>query len=399
VRAGVVAIALMLAGSALAQPAPLEDAVATRSAMAQANAEAAAARQRAQAHEAAAASATAQADRTAREAAATAARIQQTEAEIAAGEAHIRLIGQQRAELRARLAERQRPLVRLTAALQRLSRRPLVVSLLRPGSVADAMHTRALLETLLPEVERRTAALRADLVRLRSVEAQARGAAQAQAARRAQLADRRRALDGIEAHQRLAAQGDAGAATREAERALGLAEQARDLGGLIDRLEEAASLRERLARLPGPVLRPDVIRPEAAPSAEAPASEAPSADAGVPGGYGLPAWGRLVSGFGVGEGARGIAIAVAPGAQVVAPAAGRVVFADVYAGYGRIVILEHAEGWTSVITGLARLDVRVGDQLVAGAPLGVAAAGRAVLGLELRHDGMPVNPLDQPRPR
>ena len=94
---------------------------------------------------------------------------------------------------------------------------------------------------------------------------------------------------------------------------------------------------------------------------------------------------------------RGISLAPRGGAQAVAPAAGRVVFAGPYQGYGNIVIIEHAGGWTSLVTGLAQLDIRVGQSLVAGAPLGIAGPGRPVLGLELRRAGEPVNPLDQLR--
>ena len=90
-------------------------------------------------------------------------------------------------------------------------------------------------------------------------------------------------------------------------------------------------------------------------------------------------------------------LAAAPGAQVVAPAAGRVAFAGAYRGFGDIVIIDHSGGWTSLVTGLGRLDVRVGDVLVGGAPLGVAGPQGAAKGvtLELRHDGQPVNPLGQ----
>jgi len=78
---------------------------------------------------------------------------------------------------------------------------------------------------------------------------------------------------------------------------------------------------------------------------------------------------------------------------VVSPAAGRVVFAGPYRGYGRIVIIGHEGGWTSLITGLARLDIRVGDNLVGGSPLGVAGQGQPTISLELRRAGEPVNPL------
>ena len=80
--------------------------------------------------------------------------------------------------------------------------------------------------------------------------------------------------------------------------------------------------------------------------------------------------------------------------EAVAPAPGRVVFAWPYRGYGSIVIIEHSGGWTSLITGLAQLDARVGDQLVLGSPLGITGAGRPVITLELRRNGEPVNPLE-----
>jgi septal ring factor EnvC (AmiA/AmiB activator) len=103
-----------------------------------------------------------------------------------------------------------------------------------------------------------------------------------------------------------------------------------------------------------------------------------------------------VRGFGDGRGltaSRGLTLVPRPGAQVVAPAAGRVAFAGPYRGYGRIVIIEHAGGWTSLVTGLARTDVAVGETLVAGAPLGIAARAAPQVTLELRNSGEPVNPL------
>jgi len=78
----------------------------------------------------------------------------------------------------------------------------------------------------------------------------------------------------------------------------------------------------------------------------------------------------------------------------VAPGNGRVVFAGPYRGYGAIVILDHGDGWTSLVTGLLQLDVRVGDEVIAGSPIGMAGAGRPVVSLEVRRQGEPVNPLE-----
>ena len=394
-RTALTLVLLLTAAGALAQSALVyENAGEIQAALAEAQREGAAARLRAEKLEAEAAKAVEAADKTAREAASVAARIQQGEAEIEADKARIGLIDRQRAALRARLAEKQRPLVRLTASLQRLSRRPPVLSILRSGSVRDTMYARAVLATMLPEIDRRTASLRTEIKRGRALEEQTRLAMLQLKASQDQLGKRRQALAGLETAQRLASRASGGVADREAERALAMAERSRDLDALSKTVSEAGGLRDELAALPGPVARP--ARPEIAlVGAEPSASVAPPA--GLPA-YVLPASGRLVAGFGaMPQGlprTRGIVLAVRQGAQAVAPAPGRVAFAGPYRGYGMIVIIEHPGGWTSLVTGLAQLDTRVGDSLVIGSPLGIAGAGRPLLTLELRRAGQAVNPLD-----
>ena len=393
----------LTAGGALAQSAQVYDnAGEIQAELAEAQREGAAARARAAKLEAEAALAVEAADKTAREAAAVAARIQQAEADIAADQARIALIDKQRAALRSRLAEKQRPLVRLTASLQRLARRPPVLSILRAGSIRDTMYARAVLATMLPEIERRTAALRAELRRGRELQEQTRLALVQLRQSQDQLGKRRLALNALETRQRLVSRASGGIANREAERALAMAERSRDLDALSQTVSEAGSLRDELAALPGPIARP--ARPEVAQvGASAPPSAAPAAGLA---GYVLPASGRLVAGFGEmppglprsrGPGlprSRGIVLAVRQGAQAVAPAPGRVAFAGPYRGYSMIVIIEHPGGWTSLITGLAQLDTGIGERLVTGSPLGIAGAGRPLLTLELRRGGQAVNPLD-----
>lgn len=333
------------------------------------------------------------AERTAREAAALAAQVQQAEAGIATADARLLLASREHAALREALGREQRPLVRLTGALQQVSRRPLALSVLRPGSVDDLVHLRAVLESTMPQVEARTAGLRARLVRSRQLREEAEAAVARRRAEQARLADRRQRLAVLEARQRLESRQASGSADREAERALALAEQARDLNALLGELGRAGGLRERLAALPGPILRPP--RPEEAGVAVPPATAPAPSAAAPPAPYLLPVTGRTVAGFAAqgSQASSGLTLAPRPGAQVVAPAAGRVAFAGPYRGYGRIVIVEHPGGWTSLVTGLARTDVGVGETLVAGAPLGVAAGTDPQVTLELRRDGVPVNPL------
>ena len=327
-------------------------------------------------------------------AAALAARVQQAEAGIAAAEARLQLANSKRRKLDRELAARRAPLAHLAGALQSMTRRPLSLSALQPGSLRDLVYTRAVLDSTIPVVRERTAVLRSQLDRARSLEAEARAAVSDRRDSEATLLQRRKQLVALAAQERLKAQQAAGGADREAQRALVLAEQAIDLDQLVARLESAGSLRKRLAQLPGPVARP--ADPAAATISATPRPQ-PSATQ-PPQQYQLPVAGRISAGFGEagasGQRRAGIALDARGSGQVVAPGAGRVIFAGPYRGFGRIAIVEHANGWTSLVTGLASLDVAVGQAVDAGSPLGLAPQQGGEVALELRQDGEPVNPLD-----
>ncbi|WAT17232.1 peptidoglycan DD-metalloendopeptidase family protein [Aurantiacibacter sp. MUD11] len=334
------------------------------------------------------------AERAASQAAALAARIQQAEAGITAARARIAMIDREQADLREELGREQQPVVELTAALQQFSRRPMALSILRPGSVKDVVYLRALLHDRVPQVQASTQGLRNRIDRSRELRREALAAAQVLEAEETELAARREELAEIETRQRLAARAAGSSANREAERALALAEEARDLDQFLGELDRAAALRSRLAALPGPRLRP--ADPAASEVAAAPSPTPSQRQAGAPRPYMLPVSGRTLTGFGapLPSGlSQGITLAPIGGAQVVAPAAGRVAFAGAYRGYGRIVIIEHPGGWTSLVTGLARSDVTVGEELVSGSPIGVAGPSDPSVTLELRREGEPVNPL------
>ena len=105
--------------------------------------------------------------------------------------------------------------------------------------------------------------------------------------------DRRKALVMLETKQRLASREASGIAAREGERAVALAEKARDLSELVEEVGRQGELREQLAALPGPIMRP--LRPEEAQVIDA-SSFVPPPE-GLPD-YMLPVTGRVVMGFG-----------------------------------------------------------------------------------------------------
>lgn len=384
-----------LAAGALAQTIVLSGTGATslaqeQAALKAARAQAKEARNRSAQLEEQAAQANVEADRARRRAAALAARIQESEADIQAAQARIAIIARLQQAQGARLAERQKPIIRLTAALQTLSRRPSALALVQPGSITDAVHMRSVLAAVLPVIRERTAGLRAELARSRELRASAEQAATALRASRQELADRQAALRGLEAEKRLASRSFRSSADLESERAIALGERARDIVDLMDRLEDAGAVRARLASLPGPTLRP--ARPG---DAGLPAAEQTDDDRSGPPAYRLPVVGSLVTGMGEisqsGVRSRGLTIATQPGAQVVAPTAGHIAFAGHYRGYGQIVIIDHGDGWATLITNLYRLSTGVGVNVAQGDPIGTAGPQSPTVTIELRRNGRPVD--------
>jgi septal ring factor EnvC (AmiA/AmiB activator) len=344
--------------------------------------------------------ANAEADRAANERAALAARIQVQEARIEAARARYSIAQVDRARLVDRLAKRQEPLVRLTAALQTTSRRPLALSALQPGSLKDLVYVRAVLDSAVPQIQERTASLRGELEEGRRLERRARRALTQLREGEAVLQTRRTELAAVEQQQRLASKSARDNAAREADRALALAEDVRDLDGLIERLDQNAIRRRELAALAGPVLRPTRFDAsgEPVPSAATPAPVSPDRSEIPLTNFQLPVQGRTITGFGEprpsGLRSRGLRLRPPSAAQVVAPASGRVAFSGPYEGFGRIVIIEHPGGWSTLITGLGEASAQVGDTVIAGSPLGAADSDGGAIGIELRRQGEPVNPLD-----
>ena len=81
---------------------------------------------------------------------------------------------------------------------------------------------------------------------------------------------------------------------------------------------------------------------------------------------------------------------------MVAPRAGKVVFVGPFRGYGLIMILQHANGFHSFMAGFGRIDAEMGQDVVAGEPLGVLPVkpgGRPELYFEWRRGDEPVDPM------
>jgi septal ring factor EnvC (AmiA/AmiB activator) len=345
------------------------------------------------------------------QAVAAAARAQSHESAVAAIEEQMDALVETEVEKARWLAERRTQLIRMLAALQRLARHPPMALIALPVPPSDTVRSTMLLRAAVPELEAQARALSGDLDALSRVRAQIVGARRTLKAESAKLAGERRQLASLlAAKTRLVAETRARSRAAQA-RATELGAEARDLRDLLARLaearrqEEQVRQRNRTVRLippPPPAPLPAAKIPAPPPAAAVkPETSRPSPPAPAPGGrFGLPARGRLVRVFGqndeFGQPSKGVKIRTLQGAQVVTPRAGEVVFAGPFRGLGRLLIIELNKQYHVLLAGMARIDVAVGDRVLAGEPVGimaVAGATKPALYVELRRNGRPINPL------
>jgi len=121
----------------------------------------------------------------------------------------------------------------------------------------------------------------------------------------------------------------------------------------------------------------------------------------------LPAQGRQVHGFGDADAAgttlKGISLQTREEARITAPADGWVVYAGPFRSYGQLLIINAGGGYHLLLAGMSRIDVSLGQFVLAGEPIAVmgsaAASGSSgedssspVLYVEFRKDGRPIDP-------
>ena len=92
----------------------------------------------------------------------------------------------------------------------------------------------------------------------------------------------------------------------------------------------------------------------------------------------------------------GIDIATREGSPVTAVDSGKVSFADIFMGYGRMVILDHGKRVHSIYSRLSEVQVKVGGKVPKG---GVIALSGDTLHFEFRVGGKSVDPMEWLVPR
>ena len=289
--------------------------------------------------------------------AAAAQAISAAEARISAADANARVIAAQIQLRRERLRREAAPATTLLGGLAVMAERPPLLAILDQGSTEEFIRVRLLLDSTLPVIRARTATLRAELERGRLLQ------------QRAELAraDLVRSRNTLSTRKRELGAGDI---------ALARGEEAEQLVGEVQRGNQARVIASELAGLPAPPARPG----------------SNGASAGAPFPYVLPSDAAVTEGLGAvatnGIRSRGLTLATGRGLTIMAPASGTVRFSGPFRSYDAVVIIDHGNGWMSLLLNVAS-PIKPGEKVEIGQSLG-RALGR--IGVELSRNGQHVSP-------
>ncbi|MCI4660565.1 MAG: peptidoglycan DD-metalloendopeptidase family protein [Neomegalonema sp.] len=309
---------------------------------------------------------------------------------------------------RARLRQTLSKLEKLTGAIQRAAREPTPSLLVHPDRPVEAARSALLMRRLTDDLNRATLSAREDLARIaeatqaaRAVEEQAQqdlSALQRDESKvRDLLARKREAL--TNASEAVAA------AARSAQEAQSIAENLSELASALDAIKPPSIRPRPKGKREGSFKLPE--RPK--PKREKQRLAFSRARGEVP----FPVAGTMTKPDKrayVAELPPGVFFMTRPYARVIAPWDGVVRFADDFPNYGKIVIIEPQPGYQILLTGLASVDRRVGEEVLQGEPLGrmggprptsveflfevseETSAAREALYVEIRKEGNPVAP-------
>lgn len=279
----------------------------------------------------------------------------------------------QQSLMKKRLEVRKAQRMRVLAALQSLAFKPTEALIAQPMAPQDTLRSALLLREAVPQLEYSTEGLRKDLIKIASLTTAIRAQYAQIKTMTQRLNEKRRNMNVLIKKKSQLQSAFASESTRAKNRAENLAKQAGDLKELLAKLEADSKKRVKETSIPTGAFM--------------------AAKGRIP----YPVKGNIIKKYGdmtdSGITSKGITIRTRPNAQVISPYDGTVLFAGPFRGYGQLLIIEHGDGYHTLLAGIGRLDTSVGQSLLAGEPVGIMVAqSKPTLYIELRKNGQPINP-------
>ena len=301
--------------------------------------------------------------------------------------------------------EENNSLVQTLASLQNMSLNPSESIILQPHSPVDIIRSAILLREIVPYVEKKSSKLKVDLDELYSQKQKIISLVE-KTQKQKKLLEKQQTEMRVLQKKKTALRRDLetkGAETKKiAEK---LSSKARDLRELFDEIEkqkEIARKKQEEERRLAELKRQQEMKKHGESKAvdlktHEEIKKHTTKFAKAKGSLLKPVSGKLVTSYGQatsnGVTSKGITYKTRANAQVVAPHDGTVVFSGPFKGYGNIIIVEHGEGYISLLAGLGNIDCELGQNLLSGEPIGtMPMTNNAKLYVEIRKDRQPINP-------
>lgn len=313
-----------------------------------------------------------------RELIATAQRLQRIEHEIARLETRLEELYLQEDTLRASLLDRRDVLAEILSALQRMGRTPPPALLARPEDAVAAIRGSILANAVLPDIRAQAERLADDLEELTRVKTRIEDSNSRLKARYSSLGEQdsriRFLIDAKKAQQKSTIT----ALSDEQKRAEELAAEAKSMQSLIRKLEKEVDAAARAAKQAA--ASAEHIGQKSAREAQqrlldtsriGPAVRFSDAKGLLP----MPIVGTVAMEYGDPDGlggtAKGVSIAGRAGSPVLSPADGWVIYAGQFRSFGQVLILNAGEDYRIVLAGLDKINVEIGQFVLAGEPIAV----------------------------
>lgn len=332
--------------------------------------------------------------------------VQQRETTVTRLEKHIKSLSHEESVARKSLENRHKQSVDTLIALQRMALNPPEALIAQPQHPSDMVRSAILLRSIVPQIQKQADELRHRVNQYAEkrdlLERQKKSLHHANGS----LSDERRRLTNLINEKKTLRKRFVTDSRAAQKQITSLTKRAKSLKDLLSKIAQ-----NRKAQAKKKANKPKT-KPARAPTqsdeTEIVLGKAPS---GIPiskskGKLSNPASGAVVMKYGqkekLGGKHKGISIKTRNSAQIIATFDGQIAFAGPFRGYKRLLIIDHGEGYHTLLTGMVRLDVDVGQWLLSGEPVGVMsqnASRDATLYFELRKDGAPINPLPWIRQR
>jgi septal ring factor EnvC (AmiA/AmiB activator) len=331
-------------------------------------------------------------------------RIQQSEAELSRIESKLAELEVDEKKLRSTLEERHGTLSALLAALQRMGRNPPPVMITRREDALTMVRSAMMLSSAFPELRAQAIGLASELKSLDAVIRSGRAEREKLVAEKSRHDEARIRLAALQEDKRRASaqyQAELDGVRQEVAR---IAKGVVEMSDLLRRLDKGG-VDVATARAGGPELAE--LAPSGAKKVAMPGFpiriKPPVPFDQAKGTLQLPAQGRRHLSFGQktihGTVSKGIGILTRPGATVLAPCDGLIVYAGEFRTYGQLLIISPGGGYHVLLAQLSQIDVQVGQNVLMGEPVGSMAAkspaaqdGGPVLTVEFRKDQRPIDP-------